>query len=152
MFDIFGNFDTVDELNACAKGLLEEGDMEHLKTLAEENGIPDGIREVFEQGLSETLTDPINAAVGKLQIEGKGMDSDGMPITEIVSYLSMQCFENEQLARCIRRKDKSLEKCLQKMKIEAENRVKEKKGIQIVNMPDLEVFQMAADYYQEADK
>ena len=48
MFDVFGNFDSVEELNACAKGLLEEQDLEHLKVLAEENGIPDGIREVYE--------------------------------------------------------------------------------------------------------
>lgn len=53
MFDVFGNFDSVEELNACAKGLLEEQDLEHLKVLAEENGIPDGIREVYEQHLSE---------------------------------------------------------------------------------------------------
>lgn len=39
MFDVFGNFDSVEELNACAKGLLEEQDLEHLKVLAEENGI-----------------------------------------------------------------------------------------------------------------
>lgn len=31
MFDVFGNFDSVEELNACAKGLLEEQDLEHLK-------------------------------------------------------------------------------------------------------------------------
>ena len=49
MFDVFGNFDSVEELNACAKGLLEEQDLEHLKVLAEENGIPDGIREEFEK-------------------------------------------------------------------------------------------------------
>ena len=55
MFDVFGNFDSVEELNACAKGLLEEQDLEHLKVLAEENGIPDGIREVYEQHLSEEL-------------------------------------------------------------------------------------------------
>lgn len=36
MFDVFGNFDSVEELNACAKGLLEEQDLEHLKVLAEE--------------------------------------------------------------------------------------------------------------------
>ena len=71
MFDVFGNFDSVEELNACAKGLLEEQDLEHLKVLAEENGIPDGIREVYEQHLSEELVDLVNAAIGKLQVELK---------------------------------------------------------------------------------
>ena len=50
MFDVFGNFDSVEELNACAKGLLEEQDLEHLKVLAEENGIPDGIRRFSKCG------------------------------------------------------------------------------------------------------
>ena len=76
MFDVFGNFDSVEELNACAKGLLEEQDLEHLKVLAEENGIPDGIREVYEQHLSEELVDSVNAAIGKLQVELKE-ETDG---------------------------------------------------------------------------
>lgn len=92
MFDVFGNFDSVEELNACAKGLLEEQDLEHLKVLAEENGIPDGIREVYEQHLSEELVDSVNAAIGKLQVELKE-ETDGMPAGEIVSYLSMRCLK-----------------------------------------------------------
>lgn len=40
MFDVFGNFDSVEELNACAKGLLEEQDLEHLKVLAEGYYLP----------------------------------------------------------------------------------------------------------------
>lgn len=115
MFDVFGNFDSVEELNACAKGLLEEQDLEHLKVLAEENGIPDGIREVYEQHLSEELVDLVNAAIGKLQVELKE-ETDGMPAGEIVSYLSMRCFEKEALARAIRRKNRTLKECLQNIR------------------------------------
>ena len=143
MFDVFGNFDSVEELNACAKGLLEEQDLEHLKVLAEENGIPDGIREVYEQHLSEELVDSVNAAIGKLQVELKE-ETDGMPAGEIVSYLSMRCFEKEILARAVRRKNRTLKECLQNIRKEAEKRVKERRGAQMVAMPDLEVFAMAA--------
>lgn len=139
MFDVFGNFDSVEELNACAKGLLEEQDLEHLKVLAEENGIPDGIREVYEQHLSEELVDSVNAAIGKLQVELKE-ETDGMPAGEIVSYLSMRCFEKEILARAVRRKNRTLKECLQNIRKEAEKRVKERRGAQMVAMPDLEVF------------
>ena len=99
MFDVFGNFDSVEELNACAKGLLEEQDLEHLKVLAEENGIPDGIREVYEQHLSEELVDLVNAAIGKLQVELKE-ETDGMPAGEIVSYLSMRCLKRSSGQSC----------------------------------------------------
>ena len=131
MFDVFGNFDSVEELNACAKGLLEEQDLEHLKVLAEENGIPDGIREVYEQHLSEELVDLVNAALGKLQIELKE-ETDGMPAGEIVSYLSMRCFEKETLAKAVRRKNRTLKECLKHIRKEAEKRVKERSGSQMV--------------------
>ena len=70
MFDVFGNFDSVEELNACAKGLLEEQDLEHLKVLAEENGIPDGIREVYEHHMSEELVD--SCTITKAVVDGQG--------------------------------------------------------------------------------
>ena len=49
MYDIFGNMDSIEEINACAAGLLQEGDGERILELAEENGIP----EVFAQDLIE---------------------------------------------------------------------------------------------------
>ena len=30
MFEVFGNMDSVEEINACAAGLLEEGDTERI--------------------------------------------------------------------------------------------------------------------------
>lgn len=147
MFEVFGNFDSAEELNACAKGLLEEGDALHLDTLARENGIPKAMLESYLDGSQEELTDPVNAAIGKLEIEKKDLKKDGMPANEIVSYLQMQCFEDERLARGIRRKSKSLEECMKQVKKSAEERVKVRSGMQIVAIPDLEVFKMAEDYY-----
>lgn len=150
MFDIFGNFDTVEELNACAQGLREEGDSENLQKLAKENGIPDGIREIFEEGMTDELTDPVNAAIGKMDVEAMDMGETGMPVRDITSYLAMQCFEDEQLTRMIRSKKKSLKECVQTIRKKAEQRVKTRSGMQVVSIADLEVFQMAADYYREA--
>ena len=39
MFDKFGEFDSVEELNKAAAGLKTEGDEESLIALAEENGL-----------------------------------------------------------------------------------------------------------------
>ena len=39
LFERFGEFDSVEELNMTAEGLKEEGDLESLKVLAEENGL-----------------------------------------------------------------------------------------------------------------
>lgn len=147
MFEVFGHFDSAEELNACAKGLLEEGDTLHLDTLARENGIPKAMLKSYLDGTQEELTDPVNAAIGKLEIEKKDLKKDGMPANEIVSYLQMQCFEDERLARGIRRRSKSLEECMKQVKKSAEEKVKVRSGMQIVAIPDLEVFKMAEDYY-----
>ena len=106
---------------------------------------------MYEQHLSEELVDLVNAAIGKLQVELKE-ETDGMPAGEIVSYLSMRCFEKEALARAIRRKNRTLKECLQNIRKEAEKRVKVRSGSQMVAMPDLEVFAMAEEYYLEAEK
>ena len=38
MFDKFGEFNSVEELNAAAEGFRNEGDLESLMALAQENG------------------------------------------------------------------------------------------------------------------
>lgn len=152
MFEVFGNFDTAEELNACAKGLMEEGDMEHLRVLAKENGIPEAMVDGYTEGIQGELTDPINAAIGKLEVEKESMKKGGLPTDEIISYLQMECYEDEKLARAIRRKSTSLEECMDKVRKEAEDRVKERRGMQVVAIPDLEVFRMAKRYYMEAGR
>ena len=39
MFDKFGEFDSYEEINRAAKAQLEEGDLEAIRTIAEENGL-----------------------------------------------------------------------------------------------------------------
>ena len=39
MFKVFGEFESAEEINKSAEGLLEEGDKENLYVLAEENGL-----------------------------------------------------------------------------------------------------------------
>ena len=72
MYDIFGNMDSIEEINACALGLLQEGDTERIKELAKENGIPEFFAQDMIEGRSKELTDNLNAAMGKLDIEAAG--------------------------------------------------------------------------------
>ena len=41
MFDKFGEMNSYTEINELAANLLQEGDLDSLKELAKENGIPD---------------------------------------------------------------------------------------------------------------
>ena len=71
MFDKFGEFDSVEELNETAKGLLNEGDIESLKELADENGIDEEDVQDYIEGYSECLATEFMAAYGRLSVEEK---------------------------------------------------------------------------------
>ena len=55
MFDKFGEFDSFEELNKAAEGLLKEGDLESLRALAEENGIDCADTEDYIDGIVPEL-------------------------------------------------------------------------------------------------
>lgn len=71
MFDTFGEFDSVEELNRTAEGLLKEGDTESLMILAEENGIDKGDAQDYIDGVVPELANALMAAWGKLDVECK---------------------------------------------------------------------------------
>ena len=146
MYEIFGIFDSAEEINACAAGLLAEGDVDNLRVLAKENGIPEAMVEGYiEDGGIGGLVDPINAAVGKLEVELTDHGTTGLPASELVGYLSMKAYEKEDLAAGIRKKNKTLKECMKK--IETEARSRKQSGSGMVMIPDLEVFKMAEEYY-----
>ena len=47
MFEKFGEMSSYTEINELAKNLLEEGDLDSLKEMAKENGIPDDYVEMY---------------------------------------------------------------------------------------------------------
>ena len=111
MFEKFGEFDSSEELNKAAEGLLKEGDIESLKILAAENGIDKDDCEDYELGLIDSLTTPLTAAYGKLDIETAQLN-----ITEIMEdwmqYIRLQCFNDSKMASEVRKKGKTLKGCI----------------------------------------
>ncbi len=111
MFEKFGEFDSSEELNKAAEGLLKEGDIESLKILAAENGIDKDDVEDYEIGLIDSLTTPLTAAYGKLDIETAQLN-----ITEIMEdwmqYIRLQCLNDSKMASEVRKKGKSLKGCI----------------------------------------
>ena len=111
MFEKFGEFDSSEELNKAAEGLLKEGDIESLKILAAENGIDKDDVEDYEIGLIDSLTTPLTAAYGKLDIETAQPN-----ITEIMEdwmqYIRLQCLNDSKMASEVRKKGKTLKGCI----------------------------------------
>lgn len=111
MFEKFGEFDSFEEINGLAENLLNEGDIESLKTMASENGIQNDFVEMYIQGDIPVLCDPLTAAMGKIDVEAAELKPKEI-MEDWVEYLRGQCMENEILAHQVRKKGKSLKGCI----------------------------------------
>lgn len=107
MFDKFGEFDSVEELNREALAQREKGDEEELKVLAKENGIDEEEVQDFFDGCMDELASPLVAAVGKLDVECVDLKITGV-LKDWVEELKIRCMEDNQFARAVRKKGKDL--------------------------------------------
>ena len=107
MFDRFGNMDSAEAINELALNLLNEGDHESIKVLAEENGIDEGIVEIFITGEILYICDDMSAAIGKIDMECKELKPVEI-MADWVEYLKSRCFEDVAMARAVRQSNKSL--------------------------------------------
>ena len=111
MFDRFGEFDSVEELNMAAAGQKEQGDVEELIALAIENGLDKEDAEDYMDGAMEELATPLTAALGKIKVECNELKPKEI-MEDWVEYIKMQCMEKPEVAVMVRRKEKSLDKCI----------------------------------------
>lgn len=146
MYEVFGIFDSVEEINTCATSLVEEGDINNLWILAKENGIPEALVEMYLEGSYQgELSDWMNAAFGRLDVEVAEYKNNQIPAEPVVDYLKAQCTE-EEFARQVRKKDKSLKECLHQI----EEKCKEIQRKENKNwVADMTLFGWARDYYLE---
>lgn len=111
MFDRFGEFDSADELNASAEGLLQEGDTESIYVLASENGIDAEDADDYINGDVPELASVLMAACGKLDIENKELELKEI-MADWLTYIRVGCQEDPEMAAAVRRKGKSLKGCI----------------------------------------
>lgn len=111
MFEKFGEFDTVEELNAAAEGLKQEGDTESLIALAEENGLDKEDAQDYIDGCTQELANELMAAWGKLNVECNDLKPYEI-MEDWVDYIKKKCTEEPKVARAVRSKRKSLKGCI----------------------------------------
>lgn len=144
MFDIFGEFDSAEEINQAAVGLLTEGDTKNIYVLAKENGIDKEIAEAFIEGEIPFITDTMMAAVGKIELErGNIKDPFFSDMKEDMINFLLTSSSDEIIARAIRNKGKSLKGCFDYCKKEIEKTLGKKNG----GLRDRAVYAMEKDYY-----
>lgn len=112
MFEVFGEFDSAEEINASAAGLKEEGDIESLYTLAKENGLEKEDVDDYVEGYVDTLVaNPLMAALGKIEVEEKELKPEHI-MTDWVTYIKTKCAQDERVAIAVRKKGKSIKGCI----------------------------------------
>ena len=111
MFDKFGEFDSFGEMNELAENLFNEGDIDSIRILAKENGIPEDIAELYIDGEIPYMCDALTAAVGKIDVEAGELKIKGL-MEDWAEYIKGQCMENQIIAYKVRNKGKSLSGCI----------------------------------------
>lgn len=111
MFDKFGEFDSAEEINETAAGLLEEGDLEGLREMAKENGFDEDDVKDYIDGIYPELANTYTAAWNKLEVEMKELKVCEI-MEDWVEYIRIKMEEEEEMQRAIRKKGKSLQGCV----------------------------------------
>lgn len=111
MFEKFGEFDTVEELNKAAAGFLAEGDFKSLRELAKENGLDIEDAEDYIDGVVPELATPLMAAYGKLKVEAEKLKPYEI-MEDWLTYIKLRCSEEAKMAVAVRKKGKSLKGCI----------------------------------------
>ena len=119
MFDKFGPL-TFDELNKTAEGLKMEGDIESLILLAEENGLDKEDAEDYADGVVDTLATPLEAALGKIEIEAIALKAEkSTTLTGMKELIFQVLGKNEQLQIAAHNPEKQLAECYGRLFAEA---------------------------------
>lgn len=155
MFDKFGEFDSVMELNMAAEGQKQEGDEVAFYALAKENGIDKEDAEDYWNGDTDKLATVLMAAFGRLkileqeEINSKKSQIEKMPLQVILTMLKGMCTE-EVIAEAVMTKGKRITSILVAMRDEAS---KHKVGnMAIVCGTDRQLCEIIKSYYVDSDK
>ncbi len=111
MFEKFGEMNSAEELNELAENLFNERDLDSIRILAEENGIPKEVVDAYTAAELPVLCDVMTAAVGKIEVEVKELKPKEI-MEDWTEYLKGLCMEEEKVAAAVRKKGKNLKGCI----------------------------------------
>lgn len=163
MFEKFGEMDSYKEINELAENLFNEEDLDSLKAMAAENGIPEGYVDLYQDGEIPYLCDPAIAAIGKLDIECKDLQPKEI-MEDWVEYIKGQCLEKKEIALKVRKKGKTLKGCIAELlkwsfknQIPVDKEIVKAAGVSAgrvtLGIPGMaRAKEIITDYYMEGEK
>ncbi|MCI8409796.1 MAG: hypothetical protein HFJ09_11105 [Lachnospiraceae bacterium] len=154
MFERFGEFNSVEELNAAAEGFLKEGDTESLYALAEENGIDREDAEDYISGDTEVFATLSMAVFGRLSVQEKEISKEKnvmerMIKKQILEMVKSICIEQD-MATAIMKKGKNVDVIFQAMKKGAEKHKSGNCGVSCGT--DRDLCEIIKSYYLGSEK
>ena len=120
MFDKFGEFDSVEELNLAAEGLLKENDSNSLFELAKENGISrEDTQDYIDGYVAELATLPM-AAMGRIKVIKLPVNHMEKMACSVILEKLQNMITDEAMQTAVMHKGKRIEKIYEAMKKGAE--------------------------------
>lgn len=153
MFDKFGEFNSVEELNKAAEGFRSEGDLESLYAIAEENGISKEDVADYIDGYVDQLASGTMAAYGRLNIEKMEMEKCTDIMEKSMLYYILLFIDgmllDAEMQKAIMKKGKSPRTLIRYMKDAA--RTHAKGGMGVCCGTDKELKDLIRAYYTQSD-
>lgn len=122
MFNKFGEFDSVEELNRAAEGLKNEGDTESIYVLATENGIDrDDVSEYID-GYAPELASLYMAAVGRIDVQEAENEKEDLMTRMALKTITMTLkgmIQEDAMAAAVMRKGKRVKDIYDAMRQDA---------------------------------
>ena len=122
MFDKFGEFDSVEELNAAAEGLKAEGDTESIYVLAAENGIDKDDVEEYIDGYAPELASLYMAAAGRIAVQEEEHKKENDMIVMALKIITMTLkgmIQEDAVAKAVMKKGKRIKDVYDAMRKDA---------------------------------
>ncbi|MDE7422127.1 MAG: hypothetical protein K2N51_00260 [Lachnospiraceae bacterium] len=120
MFDKFGEFNSVEELNMAAEGFLKEGDTESLYALAEENGIDKEDAEDYVNGDTEVFATSSMAVYGRIAVQekeiAKSENQSEKMINMVILNMTKAIMTDSEMQKGIMKKGKRITEIMELMK------------------------------------
>lgn len=111
MFDVYGEFNSHEEINKAAAAQLEQGDHQAIKDIAVENGLDIEDAEDYIDGACDQLCTPLMAAMGKIKVEEAELKPKEI-VVDWINYIRKRCTDDGDMAKAVRQKGKSVKGCI----------------------------------------
>lgn len=107
----YDDYDTAEKINNKADELFNDSKKDELRALAQEKGIDESMVEMYLEGEIPAICDELTVAVGKLDVEAKMLNINGV-LDDWKNVIESMCMEDANMQQAVMNKDKQMVECM----------------------------------------